>query len=77
MKLVAEHSNVTFQFEVATRVFAGLYPGVTSTELDDFIAETAATMTTRHPDYAVLAARVAIFKLHKETKETFTGWLLI
>jgi len=36
-------------------------------------AETAATMTTKHPDYAVLAARIAVSNLHKETKKTFSG----
>lgn len=47
-------------------------PGVTTVELDQLAAETAAYMTTRHPDYAVLAARIAISNLHKETKKTFS-----
>ena len=42
-------------------------------ELDNLAAETAATMTTKHPDYAILAARIAISNLHKETKKVFTG----
>lgn len=42
-------------------------------ELDNLAAETAATMTTDHPDYAVLAARLAISNLHKETKKHFSG----
>lgn len=42
-------------------------------ELDNLAAEIAATMTTNHPDYAILAARIAISNLHKETKKTFTG----
>ncbi len=55
------------------KVINGLFPGVTTVELDNLAAETAATMTTRHPDYAVLAARIAISNLHKETKKMFTG----
>ena len=55
------------------KVISGLYPGVTTIELDNLAAETAATMTTRHPDYAVLAARIAVSNLHKETKKVFTG----
>lgn len=51
----------------------GLYSGVTTVELDNLAAETAATMTTDHPDYAVLAARIAISNLHKETKKLFSG----
>jgi hypothetical protein len=50
-----------------------LYPGVTTVELDNLAAETAATMTTRHPDYAILAARIAVSNLHKETKKVFSG----
>lgn len=50
-----------------------MYSGVTTVELDNLAAETAATMTTDHPDYAVLAARLAISNLHKETKKHFSG----
>lgn len=55
------------------KVIAGLYPGVTTMELDNLAAETAATMTTKHPDYALLAARIAVSNLHKETKKVFSG----
>jgi hypothetical protein len=55
------------------KVVNGLYAGVTTVELDNLAAETAATMTTKHPDYAILAARIAISNLHKETKKTFSG----
>lgn len=55
------------------KVISGLYPGVTTVELDNLAAETAATMTTKHPDFAILAARIAISNLHKETKKTFSG----
>ncbi|XP_002741928.2 ribonucleoside-diphosphate reductase large subunit [Saccoglossus kowalevskii] len=55
------------------RVITGVYPGVTTVELDTLAAETAASMTTKHPDYAVLAARIAVSNLHKETKKTFSA----
>ncbi|MFH4977936.1 hypothetical protein AB6A40_004645 [Gnathostoma spinigerum] len=58
--------------EVAQKVIAGLYRGVTTVELDNLAAETAADMTTRHPDYAILAARIAISNLHKNTKKMFS-----
>lgn len=57
------------------KVINGLYPGVTTVELDNLAAETAATMTTKHPDYAILAARIAVSNLHKETKKVFSGML--
>lgn len=57
---------------ITLKVIAGLYPGVTTQELDNLAAETAATMTTQHPDYAILAARIAVSNLHKETKKNFS-----
>lgn len=57
------------------KVISGIYQGVTTVELDTLAAETAATMTTKHPDYAILAARVAVSNLHKETKKIFSGTL--
>lgn len=56
---------------ITLKVISGIYSGVTTVELDNLAAETAATMTTDHPDYAVLAARLAISNLHKETKKQF------
>ncbi|XP_015523006.1 ribonucleoside-diphosphate reductase large subunit isoform X1 [Neodiprion lecontei] len=53
-------------------VIGGLYSGVTTVELDNLAAETAATMTTKHADYAILAARIAVSNLHKETKKQFS-----
>jgi ribonucleoside-diphosphate reductase alpha chain len=59
--------------EVAKKVIAGIYDGVTTVELDNLAAEVAASMTTKHPDYAVLAARIAISSLHKETSKSFSN----
>ncbi|WP_223551329.1 ribonucleoside-diphosphate reductase subunit alpha [Aestuariivivens sp. NBU2969] len=57
---------------VTMRVIEGLYDGVTTSELDNLAAEIAATMTTAHPDYARLAARISVSNLHKNTKKTFS-----
>ncbi len=57
--------------EIAKKVIQGLYDGVTTTELDNLAAETAATMATIHPDYAQLAARIAVSNLHKNTDKSF------
>ena len=48
---------------VSTKVVSGLYDGVSSTELDQLSAETAASMVTVHPDFGKLAARIAITAL--------------
>jgi ribonucleoside-diphosphate reductase alpha chain len=57
--------------KVAMRVIEGLYDGVTTSELDNLAAEIAATLTTAHPDYAKLAARISVSNLHKNTKKSF------
>ena len=58
--------------KVAMRVIEGLYDGVTTSELDNLASEIAATMTTAHPDYAKLAARISVSNLHKNTKKVFS-----
>lgn len=58
--------------KVAMRVIEGLYDNVTTSELDNLAAEIAATMTTTHPDYAKLAARISVSNLHKNTKKSFS-----
>ncbi|AKQ47196.1 ribonucleoside-diphosphate reductase [Rufibacter radiotolerans] len=65
--------NMSFvsPIEVAKKVIDGIYDGVTTVELDNLAAETAASMTTKHPDYAILAARIAISSLHKVTQKSF------
>jgi ribonucleoside-diphosphate reductase alpha subunit len=59
--------------EVAKKVIDGLYDGVTTTELDNLAAEVCASLTIKHPDYAVLAARIAISNLHKTTSQSFSN----
>ncbi|MBT8304130.1 MAG: ribonucleoside-diphosphate reductase subunit alpha [Bacteroidia bacterium] len=58
--------------KVSMRVIEGLYDGVTTSELDNLAAEISATMTTAHPDYAKLAARISVSNLHKNTKKSFS-----
>ena len=49
-----------------------MYDGVTTIELDNLAAETCAQMAVKHPDFGVLAARIAVSNLHKETKKRFS-----
>lgn len=66
------NSDFVDSIEVAKKVISGVYDGVTTTELDTLAAETAAYLTTAHPDYATLAARIAVSNLHKVTEKTFS-----
>lgn len=58
--------------QVAKKVIDGVYDGVTTVELDNLAAETAASLTVRHPDYALLASRIAVSNLHKNTIKSFS-----
>jgi len=58
--------------KVAMKVIEGVYDGVSTSDLDNLAAETAATMTTTHPDYALLASRIAVSNLHKNTTKSFS-----
>lgn len=65
--------NYVQPVEVAKKVINGLYDGVSTQQLDDLAAETCASLTTVHPDYALLAARIAISNLHKTTSQSFSN----
>jgi ribonucleoside-diphosphate reductase alpha chain len=64
-------ANYVDYMEVAKKVISGVYDGVTSRELDTLAAETAASLTRIHPDYSILAARIALTSIKKETKKSF------
>ena len=64
-------SNFVESIEIAKKVIQGLYDGVSTTELDNLAAETAASMAAVHPDYAQLAARIGVSNLHKNTDKSF------
>jgi ribonucleoside-diphosphate reductase alpha chain len=57
---------------VAQKVIQGVRDGIQTTELDNLAAETSATMTVKHPDYALLASRIAVSNLHKNTEKSFS-----
>lgn len=71
-KLCYGLSELVNPTNVAMKVIEGIYEGVTTSELDSLAAEVAASMTTRHPDYAQLAARIAVSNLHKNTEKSFS-----
>jgi len=66
------NANYVDSAAVAQKVIQGVYDGIHTTELDNLAAETAATMTVKHPDYALLASRIAVSNLHKNTEKSFS-----
>ena len=71
-KLVYGLSDHVNPIKISMKVIEGLYDGVSTSDLDNLAAETAATMAAVHPDYALLAARIAISNLHKNTNKSFS-----
>ncbi len=71
-KLVYGLSDHVNPIKISMKVIEGLYDGVNTSDLDNLAAETAATMAAIHPDYALLAARIAISNLHKNTNKSFS-----
>ena len=71
-KLSYSLSPLVNVIDVAKKVIEGIYDGVPTTELDNLAAETAASLATKHPDYATLASRIAISNLHKNTIKSFS-----
>ncbi len=65
-------SNHVTPISVAMKVIEGIYEGVNTSQLDNLAAETAASLTTKHPDYALLASRIAVSNLHKNTDKSFS-----
>lgn len=71
-KLSYSLSPMVNVIDVAKKTIEGIYAGVRTTELDNLAAETAAALTIAHPDYAILASRIAVSNLHKNTIKSFS-----
>ena len=62
--------------KISMKVIEGIYDGVSTSQLDNLAAEVAASFTTQHPDYALLASRIAVSNFHKSTKKLFSDTCL-
>lgn len=71
-KLSYSLSPMVNPIDVAKKTIEGIYEGVATTDLDNLAAETAASLTITHPDYAILASRIAVSNLHKNTIKSFS-----
>lgn len=75
---ISPQSSRCLQSVIALRVIKEhLYSGIRTVEVDNIAAETAVSLISQHPDYATLAARIAISNLHKETEKTFSSKMLL
>jgi len=66
--------NTTYvdPIKVAMKVINGMYTSITTSDLDNLAAQEAAAMSVIHPDYALLASRIAVSNLHKDTEKSFS-----
>lgn len=79
-KILARIQKLCYGFDVAAvdaalvaqKVVTGLRSGMHVVEIDELAAETAAYMSTQHPDYSQLAARISVSNLHKQTRKAFS-----
>jgi hypothetical protein len=60
---------------IVKKVFNQMHNGIRTEELDKLAAETCGYMSLMHPDYSILASRISINNLHKETKENFAEFI--
>jgi ribonucleoside-diphosphate reductase alpha chain len=60
---------------IAVKTCKGLYNGVLTSQLDELAAETAFAKSTYHPEYALLAGRIAVSNLQKKNKIYHNNWL--
>jgi ribonucleoside-diphosphate reductase alpha subunit len=68
--LCKEHALTSVDASVvAQKICASLFDGIKTSEIDVYASETAASMSTRHPDYGKLAALLVVRNLHKQTAE--------
>lgn len=58
---------------LAQQVLGQIIDGLRTSELDELSAQLAASLCTNHPDWGVLASRIAISNHHKETLNSFTA----
>ena len=70
---ILSKEKLSFQHPIVTKVIQGIFDKITTVELDNLAAEIAASMTTKHAHFALLAARIAMSNLHKETNKLFSG----
>jgi len=71
-KLCYGLNELVCPIKIAMKVIEGVYDGVTTVELDELAAQTAAYCATQHPDFSVLAARISVSNLHKMTNKVFS-----
>lgn len=61
---------------LAQQVLSQIYDNVKTEELDELTAQLAASLATTHPDWGILAARIAISNHHKKTEPKFSSVML-
>jgi len=56
---------------IAQKVLGSIIDGIKTSDLDELTCTTAIAYITEHPDYGILASRIAVSNHHKNTPTTF------
>jgi ribonucleoside-diphosphate reductase alpha subunit len=59
--------------EISQRVIGSIRSGIETRKLDEHCCEIAANLITIHPDYGILASRIAVSNHHKNTLPVFSS----
>jgi ribonucleoside-diphosphate reductase alpha subunit len=73
IKKLGQEANIQLNYSsLAMKVIDQLYDKIETTKIDELAAEQCASLSTQHPDYASLAARIIISNHQKNTESTFS-----
>jgi len=73
IKKLGQEANIQLNYSSLTmKVIDQLYDKIETTKIDELAAEQCASLSTLHPDYATLAARIIISNHQKNTEPLFS-----
>jgi ribonucleoside-diphosphate reductase alpha chain len=72
IKNIGQEAGIQINYTtLVIKVIDQLYDGISTTKIDDLLAEQCASLASTHPDYNVLAGRIAVSSHHKNTSGSF------
>ena len=74
IKKLGQEVNIQINYSsLAMKVIDQLYDKIETTKIDELAAEQCAALSTNHPDYGTLAARIVVSNHQKNTDQVFSN----
>jgi ribonucleoside-diphosphate reductase alpha chain len=74
VKKLGQEANIQINYSsLAMKVIDQLYDKIETTKIDELAAEQCAALSTNHPDYGTLAARIVVSNHQKNTETIFSN----